>query len=196
MFTAKATLSWVGGSDGEEEVLLPQLWISPRISYLPLTHMPAQDHLAYIPSQREKGRGQVVSPRISHPPLIHTPAQNHLAHIPSQKMEGRGQVAAGNECGCGDVKSKIRCSVTYQINIFYHLFLSPGPFVKTRGKSREGFEESGCLRLRWSERAWSKPGVSRPSPRQNIGMNKAVIRVVLVYTRNFVILPYYLWSYK
>ena len=81
-------------------------------------------------------------------------------------MKGRGQAAAGNERGCGDVKSKIRCSVMYQINIFYHFFLSPGPFVKMRGKSREGFEESGCLRR--SER------VSRPSPRQNVGMNKAV----------------------
>ena len=113
-----------------------------------------------------------MSPHISHPPLIHTPAQNRLTHIPGQKTKGRGQAAAGNERGCGDVKSKIRCSITYQINIFDHLFSSPGPFVKMRGKSREGFEESGCLRR--SERARSKPGASRPSPRQNVGMNKAV----------------------
>ena len=72
-----------------------------------------------IHSWRSKGRGQVVSIRISHLPLIHTPPQNWLTHIPGQKTEGRGQVTAGNEHGCGDVKSKIGFSIMYQINIFY-----------------------------------------------------------------------------
>ena len=40
---------------------------------------------------------------------------------------------------CGDVKSKIGCSITYQINKFYDLFSSPDPSIKARGKSREGF---------------------------------------------------------
>ena len=81
----------------------------------------------------------MVSPRISHLPLIHMPAQNRLTHKPGQKTKGRGQVTAGNKHGCGDVKSKIGCSITHQINKFYDLFSSPGASVKTRGKSREGF---------------------------------------------------------
>ena len=93
------------------------------------------------------------------------PAQNRLTHRPGQKTEARGQVAAGNEHGCGDVKSTIRCSITYQINIFYDLFSSPGPSVKTRGKAREGFEESdACDEVSVRDPNPGHPGQARARP--------------------------------